>query len=79
MEHAVNAHGGVLGSCPFASTALDAASPRLPNTFSSRSSRPSKVSWIASPIALIKQLLPGATDSKVAPKALLIPSNVSPC
>ena len=72
MEHVVNAHGGVLGSCPFASITLDEASPRLPNTFSSRSSRPFKVSWIASSIALIIQLPPDATDSKVAPRAFLV-------
>ena len=47
-----------LTACPVDSITLDAASPRLPTTFSSRSSRPFKVSWIASPIALIMQLTP---------------------
>ena len=45
-----------LTACPVDSITLDAASPRLPTTFLSRSSRPFKVSWIASLIALIMQL-----------------------
>ena len=58
--------------CPVASIILDAASSRLPTTFSSRSSTPFQVSWIAS-IALIMELSPCATYSKVAPRALPIP------
>ena len=61
-----------LNACPVASIILDAASSRLPTTFSSRSSTPFQVSWIAS-IALIMELSPCATYSKVAPRALPIP------
>ena len=57
---------------------LDAASPRLPTTFSSRSSTPFKVWWIAPPIALIMTLPFCATDSKVETRALPALNNVSP-
>ena len=67
-----------LTTCPVYSITLYAASPRLPTTFSSRSPTPFKVSWIAPPIALTIELPPYATDSKVAPRALQMPSNVSP-
>ena len=59
-----------LTASPVDSMTLDAAFPRLPTTFSSRSPTTFKVSWIAPPIALIMELPPCATDSKVAPRAL---------
>ena len=67
-----------LTASPVDSMTLDAAFPRIPTTFSSRSPTTFKVSWIAPPIALIMELSPCATDSKVAPRALPIYSNVSP-
>ena len=45
-----------LTACPVDSITLDAASTRLPTTFSSRSPTSFKVSWIAPPIALIIEL-----------------------
>ena len=67
-----------LTACPVDSIILDAASLRLPTTFSSRSPTSFKVSWIAPPIVLLIELPHCATDSKVAPRALTMPSNVSP-
>ena len=77
MEHVADTRGGVL-DCMSSRITLDAASPRLPTTFSSSSPTPFKVSWIAPPIALIIGLPPCVTYSRVAPKALRMPSNVSP-
>ena len=67
-----------LTACPVDSIILDAASPSLLTTFSSRSPTPFKVSWIAPPIALIIDLPPCVTYSRVAPRALPMPSKVSP-
>ena len=54
-------------ACPVDSIFLDAASPRLLATFSSRSPAPFKVSWIAPPIALITELPPWVVTSGFDP------------
>ena len=67
-----------LTACPVDCMTLEAASPGLPTTFSSRSPTPFRVSWIAPPMALMMELPPWAADCKVAPRALQIPNMVSP-
>ena len=67
-----------LTACTVDSITLDAASLKLLITFSSRSPTLFRVSWIALPIALIMEMPQCATDSRVAPRALQMPSNVSP-
>ena len=47
-----------LTACPVDCMTLEASSPGLPTTFSSRSPTPFRVSWIAPPMALMIELPP---------------------
>ena len=76
MEYLADAAVESLTACPVDSITLNVASLMLPTTFSSRSPTPFKGSWIAPPIALIMELPPCATDSKVAPRVLPIPAGI---
>ena len=64
-----------LTECPVDSITLDAASPRLSSTFSFRSPT---LFMNSSTYCLDNEQSPCDTDFKVAPRAVPIPSNVSP-